>query len=424
MDDQISVENLRQQHLIAKLIYDPEFRANHHYIQPKDFVHPSYVLIMKAIKKLLRKHEAIDALSIREIVGEVEIPTKSIIDETINYEALAKRLHEEGSKWRTKLQLSDFIEHSSDDGFDFEKELQAVIKKINEPLESSLELSTGDVMLQQFADYLENKKDDVVVGKTGIPRIDSLIQNIEMGHIYVIEAAQATGKSLLGAQIFHESMGMGTPCLLVSNEMLKEDIFSRLLARLSGIDSRKIKRGAIDIASKEYGMALGELADMFRKSNSVIMEKAHDIEKTKQAIRLCVNKYGTKLVVVDHLQNFHSNKDLYDKISYVAHEFQELAQELNVAIVMLSQLSANSMDKDIERANAKGSKDVDEVANVVIILQRKKIATGTTVEKADDPRWMRLIVVKNRDGETGEVWASLEVPSLVLKEDANDWSGI
>lgn len=426
MDNQEQINLDKQNWLVAKMIYDADFRSEITFLESQDFYEPSARKIFQTLKRLDYKHIPIDRLSVSERCPGVEIPKKSSLPKDIDYRDLARRLHEDGNKWRSKLLLDEFLSQVDNENFEFNSALSRLIDKLTIPTIEDSNIVTADILLNEFYDYLETKPEDVCIGKFGLPTIDAVTEGIELGRVYVIEAGQSVGKSLLGNQVFHESMLQGTPCLMLSNEMLREDILSRLLARVSGINPRDIKKGRISDTNR-YLEGVATLHDLLKSTKSVIVDKAHDIEKSKNLIKFCVRKFGTKLVVVDHLQNFISTKELYDRISNIAHEFQRLAQELNISIILLSQLSTESLNRDIEKISAKGSKDVDEVANVVLILQRKKVLlpNETRADKENDPNWIHVIMTKNRDGDTTQTWAEIKKPNLTLREEIiNEFRGM
>jgi replicative DNA helicase len=98
-------------------------------------------------------------------------------------------------------------------------------------------------------------------------------------------------------------------------------------------------------------------------------------------------------------------------VSTVAHGLQAIAQDLNIAVIILSQISGENLkSNNIELISGKGAKDLEEVANVQIILQRKKVDT-----EGNDPSLMHIVVNKNRDGQTGVTDARVEFPNMVIK---------
>lgn len=419
----MNITKEKQRQVIAKLIYDVEFRAETTtFLRTDDFIVSDYRQIYKAIKSLIYRNKAVNTLSIQGLCDEgVEIPQRNILDDSINYLEYARDIHKDGNEYRVKNLLDNFLSKSSTSNFKFEDELEKLVKDINgTSADTTLSGLVGGEAIAKFSEFIEESNHESV-GLFGIPKIDDLIEGIERTHIYSIVAPSGVGKTMLGIQVMHESMKAGHRCMYLSNEMSNEEIVSRFLARESTVSAQKIRRNKFDSEGEQRHVLdkMSIIYDLFEDTSSVLLDKAHKPSDAAKAIRYYVMKYNIGLVIVDHIHNFRKVSSLYDSVAEVAHTFQELAQELNIAIVLLGQISLDAQKgSNVENVTAKGAKDVEEVSNVVMVLQRRRVqTTAAALRKDEDPKYMKIVVTKNRDGRTGNTFTFVDFPSMVIKQD-------
>lgn len=408
----LTPQNKRELVVLSNLIYNPVYRHKVMlYLTEGDFTNKEYQKIYSTLKEQIRSLGGCDPLRIEEKHPSVYIPTPQEFDTLIDPLRASSELKERGSLERVNKIVSDFLIKTADRVEDPAKEIEQLIKDINQPVLKDFGGMGGSDAINLLMDISLN--DTKPVGKTGISRLDDTIKGIERGHVYVVAAGSGVGKTMFGVQVFAESMfTMGTACMYLSNEMSIVEIVSRLLARDVGRSARDIRLGNIKGAEDSYAFYSGRLAERMENTKSILIDKMHNYERALSAIRYYVMERGIKLVVVDHLHNFSGDFDgIYDHVSTVAHGLQAIAQDLNIAVIILSQISGENLkSNNIELISGKGAKDLEEVANVQIILQRKKVDT-----EGNDPSLMHIVVNKNRDGQTGVTDARVEFPNMVIK---------
>jgi len=411
-----------EQVVLSKAIYDLEYRAIiMGFLEVRDFVVAEHRRIYNEIVLSVKGKKVFDVLILRELFPDFDLLPEESLPAKGQFIAAAHRLHVEGNKYRVRVALDDFLSKADGEkeGFKFEEELEQLRIVINSPLEDTVNNVSFKGEMASFFKYVEDHK-FTNAGKTGIGKLDNLIAPFEQSHIYSFVAASGVGKTMMGIQIMDESMEDGVPCLYISNEMNKFEIISRFLARRLNWSAVDIRRNNIGGGKRdEYFVdAMGEVDELIMGTSSAIMDGMISTRLACQAIRKSVIQNKTKLVVIDHLHNFVGQAEIYQRVSLAAHDLQAIAQELGVAIVILSQLSLDSQkQKNLEHVTAKGAKDVEEVSNVMVILSRKRLAVNQSLKKEDDPNYMGIAVTKNRDGQTGSTRASVNFPSMVLKQD-------
>ncbi len=124
-------------------------------------------------------------------------------------------------------------------------------------------------------------------------------------------------------------------------------------------------------------------------------------------------KHKTDLIIVDYLQivNCDSNDNRAVAIGRVSTALKELAKDLNVPVIALSQLNRNSESREDgmpQMSDLKESGQIEQDADVVLLIHRDR----------ETPNTAKLIIAKNRNGPTGEIDVNFH-PAQCMFEDFN-----
>lgn len=151
---------------------------------------------------------------------------------------------------------------------------------------------------------------------TGIPDLDRLIFCLEPGDLAVIGARPAVGKSAFGMQIALNAARQGRHVLVCSREMRQMQYAHRIAAHLSGINSARLRRGAL--SQEEWGELAGCCGEMGRLPLAFTFDSATVEELRVQAQR--EKELGNlDLLVVDYLQILRTSARLQKRYEAVGH---------------------------------------------------------------------------------------------------------
>ena len=241
---------------------------------------------------------------------------------------------------------------------------------------------------------------------TGFANIDKMTRGFQRGDLIIVAARPSMGKTSLVLNIAQHVATNNQVAGFFSLEMSKEQLFMRMLASEAKIDNFRLMSG--QIGQKEYGNithALETLSD----ANLYIDDTAGAgvLEMRAKARRLQAEK-GLDLLAVDYIQLMtgrgrFENRTL--ELASISRSLKGLAKELNVPIVVLSQLSrapeARS-DKRPQLSDLRESGALEQDADVVILIFREEMYKQST-EPAETDGIAELIVAKQRNGPTGIV---------------------
>lgn len=262
--------------------------------------------------------------------------------------------------------------------------------------------TVGDLADEAFRVILEKHKNGTSLDglSTGLVDLDKLLGGLKPGELVVIGARPSQGKTALGLGVAYNIAGGGAPALLFSAEMPGRQIAERVLARESEVDTFLMSRpGRL---TPEFLVKLDKAAAHVRGTPLYIDDRpdisAARIFRTAKRVK---KTESLAVVVVDYLQLLRAEpaKSRHEEVGTLALRMKQLARELEVPVILLSQLSRES-EKNGEPtlAHLKESGDIEAHADRVILIHR----TGDIPDLVTLPVEARLIVAKNRNGPVGK----------------------
>jgi replicative DNA helicase len=250
----------------------------------------------------------------------------------------------------------------------------------------------------------ESGASSVVTGvSTGLGTLDTLTAGLQRRDLVVIGARTSMGKSALAGGIAFAAARAGVPALVFSLEMSAEQLGLRLLAAEARLPIHRLQRGSLTLEeSTRLSTALGVVAEApMRIEDSAALT----VMELRSRCRRVSATEGLGLVVIDYLQLMSSSgraENRVQEVSEICRGLKVLAGELGVPVVALSQLSRNleyRADKRPMLADLRESGDIEQSADVVLLIYRDEVYNPETPAKGV----AELIVAKHRQGPTGTV---------------------
>ncbi len=274
---------------------------------------------------------------------------------------------------------------------------------------STLSTPTEDAVA--FSNYLN----EVAEGKTrpflptGLENLDDVLGGgLVSEGLITLAARPGLGKTVVGLVIADNVAAAGGRVLYESLEMSKEQLWSRRVARKSGVSYSKLMGGTFDTQNdQEWRSILHAMNDLSKRDLIISAENAKlsDIERhVRQAGKL-------DLIVIDHLGLIIPDKvtdSLYLPTTMAVHGLKRLAKATGTPILLLCQLNRANMQRGDKRANLadlRNSGAIEEDSDAVIFLHREAYYLPPEEQpKPWEPQTMEVNVAKNRHGETGAVY--------------------
>ena len=260
---------------------------------------------------------------------------------------------------------------------------------------------------------------------TGFRELDEIIGCMRNSNLIVVAARPSVGKSAFALQIgknvavAHKGEAKGG-VLFVSLEMSNGEQGERLLAAEASVNSRVMLHGADDNEFRDLEQAGFELKPL----PMWFLDNVYDGEGIASAARALYQRHGLNLIVCDYLQLCEMSgipeRDRERAVAKLSRMFKQLAKELNIPVIALSQLNRDvekRQNKTPKLSDLRESGAIEQDANTILFLHRPDMYNPT-----DQPGVTEVIVAKNRGGEKGT--ASLQfVKEYTRFEDVNQYAG-
>jgi replicative DNA helicase len=415
-----------EQAVIGAMIAIPEYAAEGlGFLQVEDFHFPEHQHALEAMKLI---HEAgfhIDSRTVIEFLQEMgasmdcrayirelaSFPTILCVEQLKNY----MRMIRDHRIRRDVIALSyDNIELALAE-IDGTKVVEAISNKLMAVSDVTVKNGTvakaEDFMKDLIGEIEERGKNpNCLPGlSTGWVDLNRLTGGFCRGDLIVVAARPSMGKTAFALNIIEQQVVKDkVPVLFFSMEMSKNQVGERLLSSLSTVRGERIKNGV-------GGYDLKMLQDAAKKipENSLVINESVALTpalmrmEAKQVMRDLNNKLG--LIVVDYLQLMSgSNKEnKTQEITEISKSLKELAKELKVPVIALSQLS-----RDVEKRSSKvpmlsdlrESGAIEQDADIIIFLYRDDYYNKSHEERSkQDKEEADIIVAKHRNGSVGSV---------------------
>ncbi|MEI5984433.1 MULTISPECIES: replicative DNA helicase [Sphingobacterium] len=252
-------------------------------------------------------------------------------------------------------------------------------------------------------------------GLTGIPSLiddlDSITGGWQNTDLIVLAARSAMGKTSLALTLTNNAAVSGYSVAFFSLEMAKNQILSKLFSINSQVPFENIRKGKMTSEDwSQLNFCMDDISQLPIVWDDAKMGITELIAKAKRIKR----KYDTKLFVIDYLQHIssvaHSNTITRDReIGQWTQALKNLAKELNVPIIVLSQLSRNVENRADKRpmlSDLRESGSIEQDADMVLFLYRPeyyKIETDILGNSTDGRA--EIIIAKHRNGRCDTVSA-------------------
>lgn len=240
--------------------------------------------------------------------------------------------------------------------------------------------------------------------RTGYTMLDKILGSLHGGRFYILGARPAMGKSSLALNIAVESAKKyKTKAAFFGLEMANEQTVDRMLSMESGIQTGDLTSGSPDIDWNELLNAANTLSSLnISLEYSPGMTVADVRTKSKQLLA----DQGLDLIIIDYLQlmtgSKKNNGNRQEEISEISRSLKNLAMELNIPIIALSQLSRSLESRTDKRpmlSDLRESGSLEQDADVVLFIYREDYYE----EDTDRKNIADIIVAKNRHGAIGTV---------------------
>lgn len=394
------------------------------FLAPDDFYRTAHKTIFEAMLKLYEKQEPIDALNVAAVLRDQkkleDIGGQSYLADLVGSVASASNIVSYGKVVRKKATLRRLIVAAgdiSDLGQSEDEDVEKILDQAEQKLFSvSQQHSRQDFIpireiLGEAFERIENihKDGNLLRGvPTGFKGLDNILGGLQRSDMVVLAARPSLGKTTLALDIVrHIAVKEKIPVAMFSLEMSKDQLVDRLLSSQAEVDLWKLRTGKLEDEGEyndfqRLGEAFGVLSDapIFIDDSGT----ANIMEMRTLARRLQM-EHDIRLIVIDYLQLMEgrrASEGRVQEIAEISRSLKQLARELNLPIIALSQLSraVEARSPQIPKlSDLRESGSIEQDADVVLFIYREDR------DKKDSERKniADIMVAKHRNGPLGRV---------------------
>lgn len=418
--DKLQPHNIEaEEAVLGALLIDPDAIIRiAHLINPEDFYLQRHTWIYEAIVDLHQRRDPPDLITLtdelerRDHLGSIGGPAflTDLVNATptsIHVEYYA-RIVERTAILRRLIdgatQIAKLAYEDSEDVTEIVDQAESIIFGISST-DRKRDLRPIRQAIDAYYDrieYLSQHQGEIIGIPTGLKDLDRLLGGLQRSDLIIMAARPGMGKTSLGLSLtLQAARKWDKRIALFSLEMSDEQLVQRLLSAETGIDSQRLRLG--QIRDEEWPVLMQATTLLADTAIFIDDTPAISAMELRSKARRLDSEHGIDLIIVDYLQLMRGenrNENRQQEISFISRSLKELARELNVPVIAMSQLSRaveSRHDKRPMLADLRESGSIEQDADVVLFIYRDEIYNPDT----EFPNIAEIIVSKHRSGPTG-----------------------
>ena len=390
-------------------------------IRPEDFYRVANRMVFQSMQKLIQRNEVVDLVTVTE-----ELRTSNLLEQVggilyvtslANAVPTAANLSYYTKIVTEKARLRELIQAATEIACAAFEESDTADEIADRAEQRILALSHRDVKtgiiampelvpaVMEEIDRQANAKNALLGLASGFPALDRMTSGFQASDLILLAARPSVGKTAFASNIaVHVAVHLRQPVMFFSLEMDKEQLLRRMIFSEGALDAEKFKEKTWSEADwKRYFGA----ADAIEKAPLYINRMPGlSVMQIRGMARRMKAKRGLSLVVIDYLQLIRTpkgrNETRAQEIASISRGLKELALELHVPVIALSQLN-----RAVEARNEKvpmlsdlrDSGALEQDADVVLFLSREDYCDWDKTQKSI----AEVTIAKHRNGPVGSV---------------------
>lgn len=387
---------------------------------PESFYRQSHKVIYSSCLQLFNANEPIDVVTISEHLRNLDklelVGGRAYVNDlalsvvtTANADYYAKIIQEKYTlreliRAGSEIVTTAYDENSVDNVLD---NAEKMIFSIAQRKSADNIVHIKDVVLDSYnmIEVRYNNRDELIGVPSGFYDLDNLTAGFQSSDLIIVAARPSMGKTAFCLNIAQEaSIRKKIPVAVFSLEMSKEQLVQRMLCSEAEIDTNRLRTGHMQSEDwSKLAETMGKLADA-----PIYIDDSPGtsvMEVRAKCRRLLMEHSNLGLVIIDYLQLMEGSSsgktDRVHEISAISRGLKNLARELKVPIIALSQLSRAVESRTSKRpllSDLRESGSIEQDADVVMFIYREEYYDPENIEKRGKAE---ILVAKQRNGPVG-----------------------
>ncbi len=389
-------------------------------LQPEDFYRASHQSIYEATLELAEEQEPVDLVTLtaklkdKQVLEEVggityltelanSVPTAANVDyyaRLIEEKALLRRLI------RAATQIASSGYASEEDVTSLLSDAEMRIMEIANRKKSSGFIAIRDVVMEVFerVEFLNQSKGGTTGIPSGFPDLDKMTSGFQRNDLIIVAARPSVGKTAFALNIA-QNVGVraNETVAIFSLEMSAAQLVQRMVCAESNVDAGRMRTGYLEGDDWEkLTMAIGTLSEA-----SIYIDDSPSITVAdiRAKCRRLKKEKGLGMILIDYLQLIQGRgrgDNRQQEVSEISRTLKQIARELEVPVIALSQLSRGveqRQDKRPMMSDLRESGSIEQDADIVAFLYRDDYYD----QESEKKNIIEIIISKQRNGPVGTV---------------------
>jgi replicative DNA helicase len=248
--------------------------------------------------------------------------------------------------------------------------------------------------------------------ETGFHNLDKLTSGWQNSDLVIIAARPAMGKTAFVLSMAKNmAVNYNTPVAIFSLEMSNLQLVNRLISNVCELEGSKIKSG--QLTDVEWSQTMARLKHLNGAPLYIDDSPSLSIFELRTKARRLVREHNVKIIIIDYLQLMNASGMKYgsreQEVSMISRSLKQLAKELNIPIIALSQLNrsveSRTENKRPQLSDLRESGAIEQDADMVCFIHRPEyyLHSGQDAEGNDIRGLAQFIVAKHRSGAVDDV---------------------
>ncbi len=394
------------------------------FLDSSDFYHDHHKFVYECCLELFQRSEPIDVVTVStklqakeklEVVGGPEF-----LAELQNSVPVSTHIFKYAQIVKHHATLRKLIyagQNITALGYEADEKMEKLLEKAEKEIFSLTQtflknrfISIKEILNTSYERFAEIHENPELANANRIKTYFNTVDNklnggLNRSDLIILAARPSMGKTALSlAMCQNAAIQGGQKVGVISLEMSKEQLVERMFCGLLGVDSWRLHKGKLDDADFER---MGPVMDQLGQANIFIDDAmGSSIAELKAKVRRLQMEHGLDLLMIDYLQLMSGENPMnrVQEISEISRNLKELARELNIPIIALSQLSRSVESRPDKRpimSDLRDSGSIEQDADIIMMLYREDYYNEDCPE--DDKNTLEVNVIKHRNGPIGKL---------------------
>lgn len=397
-------------------------------LKPESFYEPAHQKVYEAIQTLGASQQPIDLLTVTE-----QLKRNGTLDEvggaafvvqlTSNVTSAAhvefhSRIVAQKYLARELISFSAQIEKNAfDESIDVDDLLQEAEGKLFEISQRNVkkDVTQIDPVITSALDQIQaaaNRTSGLSGLQTGFHELDKVTSGWQNSDLIIIAARPAMGKTAFVLSMAKNmAVNYNIPIAVFSLEMSNLQLVNRLISNVCELPGEKIKSG--QLTSLEWDQLMARIKHLNGAPLYIDDTASLSVFELRTKARRLVREHDIKMIIIDYLQLMNASGMKFgsreQEVSMISRSLKQLAKELNIPIIALSQLSRQvenrSDNKRPQLSDLRESGAIEQDADIVCFIHRPEYYyhSDTDPSGKDIRGLAEFIIAKHRSGSVKDV---------------------